>query len=235
MKLPEWLERAAPGDLGVFLSRSASPRKGGLFVRHICRSHPEAFLDPRSLAALDAADQHEAEEIDEAAHLTALQAAVQAAEEAEARLRVTLAMEAGAWCDSTKAADSALAAANVARDVARNGCYRRVMADLMRVVGASTCPRSTSRKRAARTIRLLFLEHFGDVKRPIKFELSWRTGPVVALAASIYAARAFDDMPILGDALEDAGCSDADVLGHCRGAGKHTRGCWLLDLVLGKK
>ena len=39
---------------------------------------------------------------------------------------------------------------------------------------------------------------------------------------------------MLADALDDAGCSDAGVLAHCRGPGEHARGCWLLDGLLGK-
>ena len=42
-------------------------------------------------------------------------------------------------------------------------------------------------------------------------------------------------MPILGDALEEAGCADADVLAHCRGNGPHARGCWLVDFLLKKE
>jgi hypothetical protein len=240
MKLPAWLERASPGDLGVLLGKTGSPRKCGLFVRHLCRSHPEAFADPRSLAALDGADRFEAGEIDEAAHQAAIQGAVGAAQEAEARMRAAearmreSAAPSGGPPTSYLATHYAMTAAQTARDVAVHGCYKRVMADLMRVVGASTCPRSTSRKRVARAIRLLFLEHFGDVQRAAVPDPSWRTGAVVAVAAAIYAGRAFADMPILGDALEDAGCANADVLGHCRGPGPHARGCWVLDLILGK-
>jgi hypothetical protein len=51
---------------------------------------------------------------------------------------------------------------------------------------------------------------------------------------SIYADRAFDRLPILADALEEAGCTDADILAHCRGPGPHARGCWVVDLILGK-
>jgi hypothetical protein len=57
---------------------------------------------------------------------------------------------------------------------------------------------------------------------------------VVSVAASIYAGRAFEGMPVLADALEDEGCAEADVLGHCLGDGQHVRGCWLVDLALGK-
>ena len=63
---------------------------------------------------------------------------------------------------------------------------------------------------------------------------AWRTESVVGLATGIYADRAFDRLPVLADALEDAGCANADVLGHCRGPGPHARGCWVVDLLLGK-
>lgn len=53
------------------------------------------------------------------------------------------------------------------------------------------------------------------------------------LAAAAYEERAFDHLPLLADALMDAGCADDDLLGHCRAAGPHVRGCWVVDLVLG--
>ena len=53
------------------------------------------------------------------------------------------------------------------------------------------------------------------------------------MAQLIYDDRAFDRLPLLADALEDAGCTDADILGHCRGGG-HVRGCWCVDLLTGK-
>lgn len=56
----------------------------------------------------------------------------------------------------------------------------------------------------------------------------------VTLARSIYYDRAYDRLPILADLLEEAGCSDADILDHCRGPGPHVRGCWVVDLILGK-
>ena len=56
----------------------------------------------------------------------------------------------------------------------------------------------------------------------------------MALARTIYEERAFDGMPVLSDALEEAGCNDADILDHCRQAGPHVRGCWVVDLILGK-
>jgi hypothetical protein len=46
--------------------------------------------------------------------------------------------------------------------------------------------------------------------------------------------RAFERLPILADALQDAGCENADILDHCRGPGPHARGCWVVDLILDK-
>ena len=54
------------------------------------------------------------------------------------------------------------------------------------------------------------------------------------IAQAIYDSRSFKRMPILADALEDAGCTDAGLMAHCRGGGEHTRGCWALDLLLKK-
>jgi hypothetical protein len=57
---------------------------------------------------------------------------------------------------------------------------------------------------------------------------------VVRLARVIAEEKRYDELPILADALEDAGCADADILSHCRGPGPHVRGCWVVDLLLGK-
>ncbi|HEX4608720.1 MAG TPA: hypothetical protein VH092_11000 [Urbifossiella sp.] len=75
---------------------------------------------------------------------------------------------------------------------------------------------------------------FETAFRPVSFDPSWRT-EAAALARGVYEGRAFDHLPILADALEDAGCADPAVLAHCRGGGPHVRGCWVVDLVLGKE
>jgi hypothetical protein len=64
--------------------------------------------------------------------------------------------------------------------------------------------------------------------------LSSQDKAVLKLATVIHTTRAFPLMPVLGDALEDAGCEDGQVLAHCRGVGLHAPGCWLLDAILGK-
>jgi hypothetical protein len=62
----------------------------------------------------------------------------------------------------------------------------------------------------------------------------WRTDTAVSLARQMYESREFGAMPILADALQDAGCDNPDILDHCRNPGEHVRGCWVCDLVLGK-
>jgi hypothetical protein len=62
--------------------------------------------------------------------------------------------------------------------------------------------------------------------------LAWNEGTVVRIAEGIYEERAFDRLPILYDALLDAGCDDEALLSHCRAPGPHVRGCWAIDLLL---
>jgi hypothetical protein len=82
----------------------------------------------------------------------------------------------------------------------------------------------------ANTVRCIF----GNPFRPVTLDPSWRTSTVLALAEGIYTDRAFDRLPILADALQDAGCENDAILSHCRGLGPHVRGCWVVDLILGK-
>jgi hypothetical protein len=65
--------------------------------------------------------------------------------------------------------------------------------------------------------------------------LAWNCGTVTKLGQAIYEEKAFDRLPILADALEEAGCHDQGILGHCRSRGEHVRGCWVVDLLLGKE
>ncbi|QEL17763.1 hypothetical protein [Limnoglobus roseus] len=90
------------------------------------------------------------------------------------------------------------------------------------------------RDAAERSITRLLRDIFGNPFRPVNIDPAWLTPTAVGLAEGIYADRAFDRMPILADALQDAGCENAAILGHCRGDGVHVRGCWVVDGVLGK-
>jgi hypothetical protein len=75
----------------------------------------------------------------------------------------------------------------------------------------------------------------GNPFRSVAFDPRWRTSTAVGLARTMYDDRDFGAMPILADALQDAGCEDAAILNHCRDPHQvHVRGCWVVDLVLGK-
>jgi hypothetical protein len=79
----------------------------------------------------------------------------------------------------------------------------------------------------------LVREIFGNLFSPDPFDSAWVTSTAIALAMDINNNRAFDAMPILGDALEEAGCPSPSILDHCRGKNHHVRGCWVVDGVLG--
>jgi hypothetical protein len=78
---------------------------------------------------------------------------------------------------------------------------------------------------------------FGNPFRPVEVERGWLSGcdaAVEKVAQAIYDERRFSDLPVLADALEEAGCDNPNILGHCRGPGEHYRGCWVVDLLLGR-
>lgn len=79
-----------------------------------------------------------------------------------------------------------------------------------------------------------FRDILGNLFRPTPVEPAWRTHTTVGLARAIYASDRFDGMPILADALEEAGCTDPTVLAHCRDWTGHVRGCWVLDGLLAR-
>jgi hypothetical protein len=82
----------------------------------------------------------------------------------------------------------------------------------------------------------LLRDVFGPLPfRPISIDptwLTWHNGLLVSMAQQMYDRRDFSDMPVLADALEEAGCANQDILGHCRSGGEHVRGCWVVDLLL---
>jgi hypothetical protein len=100
-------------------------------------------------------------------------------------------------------------------------------------INARYAAREAERTKQTATIRCLF----GNPFRPVTLNsawLTWHGGLLVSMARQMYDSRDFRDLPVLADALEEAGCQDQDILGHCRSGGEHVRGCWVVDLCLGK-
>jgi hypothetical protein len=91
----------------------------------------------------------------------------------------------------------------------------------------------------------LLRDLFGNPFRPVALDpawLAWNSGTIPKLAQALYEDRELPSghldhhrLAVLADALEDAGCTDLDLLAHCRGEGPHVRGCWVVDLLLGKE
>jgi hypothetical protein len=91
------------------------------------------------------------------------------------------------------------------------------------------------RQRELRMHAGLLRDVVGSPFRQVALEGAWLTPSVVALARSIYEKGDFGGLPILADALEEAGCSRSAILLHCRQEGPHIRGCWAVDLILARK
>jgi hypothetical protein len=88
-----------------------------------------------------------------------------------------------------------------------------------------------------RRLAAILREVVGNPFRPVTLDPAWMTwhgGLLVSMAQGMYDSRDFSDMPVLADALEEAGCRDQNVLGHCRSGGEHVRGCWVVDAIIGK-
>jgi hypothetical protein len=81
----------------------------------------------------------------------------------------------------------------------------------------------------------LLRDIFGPLPfRTVTIEASWLTPKAISISEVIYERRSFDRMPELAQTVEEAGCTNQDILNHCRGPGPHVKGCWVVDLVLGK-
>jgi hypothetical protein len=140
--------------------------------------------------------------------------------------------------ERTKRGQRQAAAAKAAWDAAANllcdSQYLRVK--VQSVVAEAAMATGGARTEEAAQAALL-REVFGNPFRPVVVDpgwLTWNDGTVPRIAQAMYDDRSFDHLPILADALEDAGCTDPALLAHCRAPGKHIRGCWAADLLLGK-
>jgi hypothetical protein len=230
--LVSWLRRRHPEPA---VPIKASPRKLLLYACACCRRIWDLLRDARSRRAIEVAEQF----ADGLANEEQCRAAMGAAWDAcqsrdvipDAGLRAALGLSSGdeprvwaaraATCTLTERPEDAVPmAVRAAREAA--GVHGQAWAAA--ALGA-----------AVRTHLLYDL--FGNPFRPVSLDPSWLTwhgGLVVTMARRMDEESDFSDLPVLADALEDAGCDNADLLGHCRQPGEHARGCWALDIVLGR-
>jgi hypothetical protein len=143
--------------------------------------------------------------------------------------------EAEEWADGVRpVSQSHTSLTYVCNESAWVAAYEGTAKDLKRLLGTDS-PEVADYRLALRYQLLALRDIFNNPFRPVTFSPDWRTDTAVSLARTMYDARDFSAMPILADALQDAGCDNDDILSHCRDANtNHVRGCWVIDLVLGK-
>jgi hypothetical protein len=215
---------------------NASERKFRLFSVACCRRTWDVFADPRSRRAVEVAERAVEGLVSESEIMQADTAAyaAYAGEYPEGAAAVILSF--GRWQTAAYAAAGTLSWQTAAQILGALGCARanRDVGPIS-VWGTDTEKWNQARAAEAQAQGALIREIFGNPFEPVSFSPQWRTDTAVSLARQIYEACDFSAMPILADALQDAGCDSEDVLSHCRDPKQgHVRGCWVLDLVLDK-
>jgi hypothetical protein len=211
----EWETATDPPEMVEAVRGLTSDRKLRLFAVGYCRQLGGLISDPRSRRAVDVAERFADDSATAAELVTAWEEVFDTDQTA------------ADWAVLYAAGQQLLRSGRVLGSMAWEGAWALSShaSDMQSELVAAGIT-SSDVTRLARCV-------FGNPFRPGAFDPRWRTADVLGLALGIYEDRAFDRLPLLADALMDAGCTDAEVLGHCRSEG-HVRGCWLIDLVLGK-
>jgi hypothetical protein len=222
----EWLACDDPTPLLEFARGTSSNRKIRLFAVGCCRAVWDSIPDGQLRDVIRVVERH----LDGTATDDELDASVRAAHRTRRKpTDVERVVFATARCGSgVDDADGAGIVAEKAGRIAASSAARGEN-------GLTPADWRTTYSTAQRQFAVLLRDIFGNPFCPVTFSPSWRTDTAVSLARQMYDSRDFSAMPILADALQDAGCDSDDVLNHCRGPGPHVRGCWVCDLVLGKE
>jgi hypothetical protein len=234
----EWFSCQDPRAMHERLGRvgGLSRRQARLYAAACCR-RIWGLLDDAGRAAVEVAERF----ADRAATSSELAAAARLTTgpgKSAAALRLVRAGDAAAQAAARAAGQDAYTRVMVAHAGRPKPDLRPVAAALGISVWTAGDPRDAylaveGRERAAQADVLRDIVGPG-LFRPVLFDPAWRTAAAVGIAHAVSGDRAFVRMPVLADALQDAGCEDADILHHCRGGGPHVPGCWVTDLVLGK-
>jgi hypothetical protein len=246
----EWLVSDCPYSMFQFIRGRVSTRKLRLFACACCRLIWEWLPDERSRKAVEVAERYAdgsapKEEVSAAQGMAAM--ALQAMQEKYTPLEAVfftgfkgLAGEKQAWEArfflGAKQKEGAKAAKAVARPTDR---VSTVAEEMGQAAGWALSAEAVGQ--TVQVIRRCRLQHshllrciFGNPFHPVIIDPGVLIPKVVGLAHTIYEGRVFDRMSELGEALEQSGCTNTDILAHCRGPGPHVRGCWVVDLLLAK-
>jgi hypothetical protein len=219
----EWLECTDPHKMLEFLWERANDRKLRLFACGSCRLVWQLFIDERSIRAVEAAERYADGTISD----SELDVAAVAAYDAYREGKVADGYDPESDIHPEYAGHIPFVAHSTtqAADLASEWALSLWLTwDDQRAFCEAHCD----------LLRCIFGNPFSSLRLDPSW-LAWNDGRVVKLAQAIYDERAFDRMPILADALEEAGCTNADILNHCRSEGEHVRGCWVVDILLRKE
>jgi hypothetical protein len=205
-------------------------RKLRLFGCACCRQHWQYLTDPRSRAAVEYAERLADGEADERLQVVLCEEARLALHDGDLRRLDALGQQPQQERDAEREAEWAVVA--LLHRSPESSAYADVAMRFS--VGEGHQPVHRLWLERLRELALLLRDIFGNPFRIVVFPKSWRSSTAVALAVGMYKSRDFTAMPVLADALEEAGCSDSAVLAHCREPGTHVRGCWVVDLVLNR-
>ena len=234
----EWLTSADPAPMLEFLLSEGSDRKLRLFAVACCRRIWHFLDDDRSRKAVEVAERYADEVIDEserrAIRRDALEAASQGSHESWACQRVLCRKIADCFATPIDTSEHLGGVPDAVVHAA--GLNAHFVAAKSLGWGPHVEPILHTAEECERNEQTISLRDiFGNSFRPVTIDPRWLTSNVVDLANAIYSERAFDRMPILSDALMDAGCDSEEVLNHCRSEGPHVRGCWVVDLLTGRE
>jgi hypothetical protein len=213
----EWSTHSHPDRMLESLPVTPSQRRLRLFGCAVCCRVPEVMAEVRCRKVVESSEQFADELIPESELNSCLVAVMEASHDARMH-----------------ADHEAMFRANCVAYVSMSPLPMHRVISAIRGAFLPQSAKGARRERAAQAN--LLRDIFGNPFRPVTFSPSWRTDTALSLARQMYDARDFSTMPILADALQDAGCDSEDILGHCRDASAtHVRGCWVVDLVLGKE
>ena len=229
MTAVKWLSCTDPEKMLESLLGKASERKMRLFAVACCRRIWHLLTDEASREALQVAEAY----ADRLLSVEERQNTWDAAFQVLVRSFQSLTRDSASRGRSLTADDFAAWAASRAlhRSWANVSIYTwQQVRDAVSLTAGAVAAQTEANEMAS-LLRCIF----GNSFRPVAVDPAWVTANVVALAQTVYDNRSIELMPILADALEDAGCDNADILNHCRQPGEHVRGCWVVDLVLRKE
>lgn len=224
MRESEWLECTDPQRMLEFLRGRASDRKLRLFAVACARPIAQLVGDPRVADAVNIAEKFADGLVGDAERSQARKAAQQAAQ-----VKGTVARPTAPKWERRAASLAYYATAREAAVAAWN--MHDMTAEVLYWRAGNGSYRSEVGVRQSGLLR----EVFGNVARTVILDRPCLSSTILNLTKTIYDERSFDLLPILADALEESGCCDVEILTHLRGTGPHTRGCWVVDMLLGKE